>query len=112
MIYLGSYGRGIWMDTTYFAPVGIEPVYRYSTPGSMLRLSPNPVIDDLNVSFNNEASGSVDAFVYDLAGRVVLTKSYGNQPRGIFNGMLDLSGLPQGTYIVKVGNSFGKVVKL
>jgi len=112
VIYLGSYGRGIWMDTTYYAPVGIEPVVGYPTAAGSLKVSPNPVTDVLTVSYDNDASCALNAVVYDLTGRIVLSKAFGNQPKGTFNGTLNLGGLPQGSYFVKVGNASGKVVKL
>lgn len=112
VIYLGSYGRGIWMDTTYLTPVGIEPVHGYTAANGMLQLSPNPVLDKLTVSYTNDVSRLLNADIYDLAGRIVLSTSFGEQPKGIFRGNLDLGALPQGTYIVKVGNSAGKIVKM
>jgi len=42
----------------------------------------------------------------------VLTTSYGSQAQGAFTATLNLSGLSQGTYIIKAGNEFGKIVKL
>jgi hypothetical protein len=110
-IYVSSYGRGIWMDTTYYMPLGIEPVNGNVNRSYRLELSPNPVNDILNVTYTNETSGNVTLSVYDLSGRIVITSTLGNQPKGVFNTTVSLSGLLNGTYIVKVGNGFGKIVK-
>ncbi len=112
VIYLASYGRGLWMDTTYYAPVGIEPVHGQTTSYGTLQLSPNPVMDVLNISYANTVSGNLMANVYDLAGREIMRTAFGVQPQGTFSGKINLSSLPKGTYIVKVGNGYGKIVKL
>ena len=112
VIYLASYGRGLWMDTTYYAPVGIEPVHGSVSANGMLNLSPNPVNDFLHISYTNENPGMLYLNVYDLTGRLLITSPLGNQPKGIVNTTINLNSLSHGTYIVKVGTGFGKVVKL
>ncbi|MEI7526766.1 MAG: T9SS type A sorting domain-containing protein [Mariniphaga sp.] len=112
VIYLASYGRGLWMDTTYYAPVGIEPVHGQPTASGALKLAPNPVKNIVNITYSHTVSGELNACVYDLSGRIVLSRDFGNQPIGTFNGNLNLGTLPLGTYIIKVGNGYGKIVKL
>ncbi len=112
VIYLASYGRGIWLDTTYYAPVGIEPVSGRTVNYGSLTLTPNPVKDILTIGYTNEISGNLTATVYDLTGRIVLVNDFGHQPKGDFTGKIETGSLPQGTYLVKVGNSTGKIVKL
>jgi hypothetical protein len=110
VIYLASFGRGVWMDTTYYSPVGIEPVIGASTYSAMV-LNPNPVKDNVNITFTTQVSGTVEVSVYDLTGRVVLSQSFGQQAKGTFNGKLNVANLPAGSYIVKSGNSSGKLIK-
>jgi hypothetical protein len=112
VIYIASYGRGLWMDTTYSIPVGIEPVQGQPAQHGTLNLNPNPVIDDLNITYASEMSGNLTAVVYDLTGRTVLSRNFGTQPKGTFIGRLNLSNLPKGTYLVKLGNGYGKIVKM
>jgi hypothetical protein len=112
VIYLSSYGRGIWMDTSYYAPVGIDPVHGEVISNGSLTLNPNPVRDYLHVSYMNENSGILNASVYDLTGRLLINSPLGTQPKGIINTTINLSSLSHGTYIVKVGNGCGKIVKL
>ncbi|MEI7662228.1 MAG: T9SS type A sorting domain-containing protein [Bacteroidota bacterium] len=112
VIYLASYGRGLWMDTTYFSPVGIEPIQAQSSPAGSLIMNPNPVTDVLNISYSNDVAGTVDANVYDITGHTALSTTFGHQPKGTCSAKLNLAGLPSGTYIVKVGSSYGKIVKL
>jgi hypothetical protein len=112
MIYLASYGRGIWMDTTYATPVGIEPEPGMIRAHGDLKINPNPVIDNLTVSYMNEKSGSLSFTVYDLTGRIVMNETLGNQPKGLFTRTFNLGSLTQGTYLVKIGTDSGKIVKL
>ncbi len=112
IIYIASYGRGIWMETSHYNPVGIEPAPGQTSSYGTLKLNPNPVVDNVNFGYSCTEYGNLTALVYDLTGRIVLSTNFGNQPKGTFNGNLNLSSLPKGTYLVKVGNSYGKIVKM
>ena len=112
VIYLASYGRGLWMDTTYYSPVGIDPGHGQTTSYGALKLNPNPVMDILNISYTNDEACNLIAKVYDVSGQIIMSTAFGNQPKGTFIGKINLGSLPKGTYIVKVGNGFGKIVKL
>ncbi|MCX6268190.1 MAG: T9SS type A sorting domain-containing protein [Bacteroidetes bacterium] len=112
VIYLASYGRGLWMDTTYYSPVGIDPVKGSVTANGRLYLNPNPVTDRLVINYTNEKTGNRNLTVYDLSGRILLNSSLGIQPKGVFTTTVNLNTLTQGTYIVQVGSSYGKIVKL
>ena len=112
VIYLASYGRGLWMDTTYYSPVGIDPVNVHVNNHDRLILNPNPVKDNLFISYENEASGNLNLSVYDLTGHLLITSPLGLQPKGTFRASVNLGGLVHGTYVVKVGNASGKIVKL
>jgi hypothetical protein len=113
VVYISSYGRGLWMDTTtYYAPVGIEPVYVGTGSNSGLNLTPNPVKDLLNVSYLNESATTLTLNVYDLSGRLLLNTPLGRHAKGILNTTVNLNSLSRGTYIIKVGTGTGKIVKL
>lgn len=112
VIYLASYGRGVWMDTTYASPVGIDPVRGEIRKSGDLKLNPNPVRDNLNITYMNEQPGNLSLTVYDLSGRILMSTSLGSQPKGRYKGTVNLGSLVQGTYIVKIGTGYGKVVKL
>jgi hypothetical protein len=111
VIYLASYGRGIWMDTTYYTPVGIEPVAGNSGLNGSLKVTPNPVTDVMTVTCS-ATSGVLVAEVIDLTGRIVKTVNFGTQPKGEFTGTVNLSELPKGNYILRMGNGVAKIVKL
>jgi hypothetical protein len=111
-IYLASYGRGLWMDTTYYTPVGIDPVQGNSAPAGTLLITPNPVRDYATITYTTEKQGNVGLMVVDLTGRVVLTGSLGSKEAGTYTSRIDLSPLPGGTYLVRAGNAYGKIVKM
>jgi hypothetical protein len=113
MIYLASYGRGLWTESSYWAPVGIDdPQPGKILSSGTLKLVPNPAKENVTLTFENEASGNVVVYVYDLAGRVVFSASLGNQERGTVTSPININSLPAGTYMVKAGNSHAKMVKL
>ncbi len=112
VIYLSSYGRGLWLDSTYAAPVGIEPVYGNMEKNVRLNVNPNPVKDVVTISYVNEVSGDLTLSVYDLTGRMLINTQLSAQPKGLVSTSLNISGLSHGTYIVKLGNGQGKIVKL
>jgi len=112
-IYAATYGRGLFIDTTFYTPVGIDPGNStLISKQGFLRMSPNPVKDIVTISYNLEKDGWVNVQVNDITGRNVLNYSFGEKPKGTNVSTLDLRSLSAGTYIVRIGNSFGKVVKL
>ncbi len=111
-IYIATYGRGVWMDTTFLTPVGIDTPVPASLPSAgNVRVIPNPVKDQMNISCVTTEASMTEVMVIDLMGRTVLQKNFGFQPKGTFNGMLNVSELPAGTYFVKIGSSTGKFIK-
>jgi hypothetical protein len=112
-LYASTYGRGIFIDTTFYTPVGIDPgTIPVNSSNGILRINPNPVKDVVNITYDLEKAGWVDVQVTDITGRTVLIQSFGEKSKGINVSSLDIRSLPAGTYIVRVANSFGKIVKL
>ncbi|TSA26927.1 MAG: T9SS C-terminal target domain-containing protein, partial [Bacteroidetes bacterium] len=111
-IAAASYGRGLYYDTTYYVPVGIDP-----DPGSgtaayaTLQIHPNPVRQTTNVTYTLPETMAVTAYLYDLSGRLMTTCSFGKQLRGIHTSLLDLGSLSAGTYIVRINQAYGKIIK-
>lgn len=112
-IYLASYGRGIWMDTTYLTPVGIDSPVAESLPSlGKVSVVPNPVRDQMNIKCVTTEASMTTVTVIDLMGRAVMQQNFGFQPKGTFTGILNVSNLPSGTYFVKIGSASGKFIKL
>lgn len=86
---------------------------------SLVKVStyPNPFVDQVNFEFSNSRkSDQALVEIYDLSGRLVLSKSFNNLPAGRNTLTLDLSDhrLLEGTYIsaLKVGEEILEVTKL
>ncbi len=110
-IAAATYGNGLFYDTTYYIHVGIDPGQTSGKATTLLQIHPNPVKNSANVTYTLNESTAVIAYVYDLAGRLMLTTSFGTQLSGTQTSVLDMSSLPCGTYIVKVNQAYGKIVK-
>lgn len=111
-IYAASYGNGIFRDTTYFSPLGIDPVVGNDFKAGMLKIMPNPAKEKATVVYALDNSSNVTVSVYDLTGRLLLSNSLGKQAKGQHSTTVDLSGLSTGTFILKVNNDYAKVVKI
>jgi len=98
-IYAATYGRGIYVSNAF---VGIpenpdqEPVVK-----NALRIYPNPVKDNLLFNLSLDKPSTVNAEVYDFSGKMVINEKFDAQT-GENTFALDASGLPRGTYILRV----------
>lgn len=102
---IGNYSGGVAYfkgDTTLNPPNGIDEV----TAQLEVELYPNPAANEINVEINN-AQGSVNALVYNLAGQQVLSQQF--MPGGVLK--LSTVGLPDGFYILHLISGSNKVSK-
>ena len=65
----------------------------------------------MHVDFNLAQSGNVSLRVFDLMGRAVLTKNYGNKAKGKVSLLTNVSSLSAGTYVVAVQTPTGLVAR-
>lgn len=73
------------------------------TPSAILNLYPNPVKDALRLEGTALENGTV-VTIYDLTGRKMVSEK-------INQNSINVTVLPSGVYILKVGDRFGKFVK-
>ena len=72
---------------------------------------PNPATNFLNIIVSNTQRGLIRIDIFDLQGRTVYSDIvFCDEDENIFT--IDIQNLPQGTYIVKVGEKTQKVVKI
>ena len=113
-IYAASYGNGIFIDTTYFNPMGIDPG-KTNTTFSSLHIYPNPFKDRATVSYTLLGSGNVTFTICDISGRMIKTINETGQSKGDHTLTIDLQGQPAGSYIIRMnspeGISVGKLMK-
>jgi hypothetical protein len=114
-IFAATYGQGFFIDTTYYKPVGIEPVNGQEQTTQSLLVYPNPVKDQAKVSFKLSVKSDVTLTVYDIGGRIVKTCIQNGLSSGNHEFFIDFSSQPAGTYIIRMtskdGNGYGKLMK-
>ncbi|MBQ1731683.1 MAG: CotH kinase family protein, partial [Bacteroidales bacterium] len=78
---------------------------------SEIKCFPNPTADFINISISNTQWGLSRIAIFDQQGKNVYSDIvYCDEGENIFT--VDLQNFPQGTYIVKVGETTQKVVKI
>lgn len=109
-VYVGTHGRGAWVSSTFFKPLGVQPVVADATAEEGLKVYPNPMTYKGTVEFYlpNE-SGNVTITVYDIIGKAVKTIVLENQAKGQHLVNINAEELGTGTYIACVtGDGFRK----
>lgn len=112
-IYFGTYGRGVFMDMQYvtdtvnevvdsndFNPVNIPTVHTIGL--NSVKLFPNPVYDEANMVLNAAIAGKGELRVYDLNGRLVMTRNLGHIAEGEHTYSIDCTGMAKGMYLINV----------
>jgi hypothetical protein len=110
-IYLGTFGRGIWVSTS-FVGVGDNDDEKLKSLNTKLKVYPNPTRDNATISYNQLKNGNVSVKVYNLAGVLVKTIELKNVEKGSQSINLDTDNLPNGTYVIKLmSNTVNESVK-
>lgn len=112
-IYFGTYGRGIFMDTTYvidsenevcdssdYNHVGIPTVE--SNGENSVSIYPNPVSGEAHVALSTIEAGNAVLRIYDLNGRCVVNRDLGYASEGEQVYTLNTEGMNKGMYLVNV----------
>ena len=109
-IYAATFGRGLFMCDDFFL-VDVEEI---PGPGSQnvtdILLYPNPAHSNIYIEFNADKSAEADVYIYDISGKVVLSKAEFTE-KGLNSISIDLRDLPYGTYILKVTTDHQKFTK-
>jgi len=110
-MYFGTYGRGIFMDSTYVIDHTNEivtpdiyldiPTVASSNVNSV-RFYPNPVVDNATMELTVGKAGKGTVYIYDITGKVVYTESLGNLTEGVHTHTVNCQSLPHGMYLVNV----------
>ena len=109
-IYFGTYGRGIFMDTTYVtdpenevcdpADLAIPTVTANSE--NSINIYPNPVSGDAHLAISVVEGGNSALRIYDLNGRCVVNRNLGHMNEGEQLYTVSTDGLGKGMYLVNV----------
>ncbi len=75
------------------------PAERLSMDLEHISVFPNPVVSDLNISYQSDMDQQINISVYDLTGRVVV-QQVADVEAGINSISVDMSNLQNGTYLL------------
>lgn len=101
-LWAGSVSGGLWVinnidSSTYFEEV---------PESTVLNAYPNPVNEELSLTFNEGNPAEIKIEVYDYLGKEVMSRSYESAPFG----KLSVSGLANGIYYLKMTQGEESVV--
>lgn len=111
-IYIGTYGRGIFMDMEYVTDTTNEcsdstdwnvniPTVN-GTELSQVSVFPNPVYGEANINLSTSVAGQARLVVYDLNGRCVVSRDLGHIAEGEQTYTVSTEGMSKGMYLVNV----------
>ena len=95
----GTRSEGFTLNVIQHIPTGITEVPAFAE----LKAWPNPVLNELNLTFNTSVSGTVPVTVIDPSGRTVITASQ-NLTTGSNTFRISTDDLGPGLYMVRIGN--------
>ena len=113
-MYFGTYGRGIFMDSThvidhtneivdpedYAEDLDIPTIANVGD--NAVRFYPNPAIDNATMELTVVQPGNAVVRIYDLSGKVVYTENMGRVAEGVHTRTIDCQQLQRGMYLVNV----------
>ena len=72
---------------------------------------PNPTNGLLNVQFTLPTEDKILVALYDVQGKLIMEKGLGNMATGEHKEMLDLTNLPNGTYVCRISGQHYSITK-
>lgn len=99
-IYLGTFGRGIWASASLLG-INEDNSSENVKKSPKLKLYPNPTTDVSTIAFDLAKNSTVTVKIFNIAGQLVKTVEEKNVSAGSQTMNLNVSNLPNGTYIVK-----------
>lgn len=87
------------LDPRFFPILPVKTVGA-ATESVLLGVYPNPFREELSIQYTLDEPTQIMVMVSDMVGRKVLNKDLGEIAPGLQRSMLDLGGLPAGSYVV------------
>jgi len=72
---------------------------------------PNPTSTNLNVRYNLTKEDEITIALFDMQGKLILQKNFGKQVSGEHQETLDLTSIPQGTYVCRISGQQNTITK-
>jgi photosystem II stability/assembly factor-like uncharacterized protein len=99
-IYAGTYGRGLWSSPL----INLNPDNTYDQEQAAIKIYPNPAKDHISLSSDNKNNDLNTIEIFNINGKRVRKANTDN----IEFYEMDLSGIPEGQYFIRVSNSSGR----
>lgn len=84
------------------ANIGLTSTKEIDLPETMIRISPNPTSDVLNIDYVLNQTSDIRVSFFDLLGQKVLDYSFGKKTAGNHRETLNPEGLKTGVYFVRI----------
>ena len=96
--YIGTFGSGVYVSKDF---VGFKEFNSVDANEKMLEIYPNPARQLARIAFESSTQGMVDLEIYDLSGKLVISRQYGvNKGQATID--VNVIDLDSGSYIVRV----------
>lgn len=102
VIYAATYGKGLYRCETYAQHNGLSVPETTVVAQKEATMYPNPVRDNAKVSFELKSEANVTYQVFDLSGRMVKSEFLGHFGEGTHEADVNVNGLSNGSYILRV----------
>ncbi len=110
-IYLGTHGRGMWVDTTFLVPTGIASIKGSRTKIDM-KIYPNPMNTRGTLAFTLPASDKVTVTIYNMEGQVIQEIPVGSQAPGLHTVSINSQDMAVGAYLATItGTNFRQTTR-
>lgn len=109
-IYFGTYGRGVFMDTTYVTdhvnevsdPEDWAGITNVDNGENHMNIYPNPAKDHATIDLGIVNSGNAVIKIYDVSGKLVFSENLGYLNEGIHQYNVNCSKFNRGMYLVNI----------
>ena len=112
-MYFATFGRGIFLDTTYVTDMSndiVEPQDTITTAiprvfaesNNSVKVFPNPVVNVANIELNAAQAGIAQVRIYDLTGKLVLNENWGRIAEGTTVRQINCQNFKHGMYLVNI----------
>jgi len=101
-IYAGSYGRGLWASPLFEPTLSVGDFFAQSD----VTIFPNPANEELNIQLREATVGAIR--IFDVTGKLMIYK-----PEAALDALnkINISGLNQGVYFVRINSDLGTITK-
>jgi Secretion system C-terminal sorting domain len=111
--YIGTHGRGMWRDdSSWQQPNGINdpaPTTSVTISNKDMKVYPNPVVENSNVSFVLEKGGSITVQIYDLTGKRVYERNHDGLNSGTNTIEFETGEITKGTYLIVINQGVKRI---